>query len=46
VSLARVAASTTVGTPIAITGTPRDSLSSLLLLFPTPPPGATPVSQI
>ena len=39
-------ASTTVGTPIAITGIPNVSLLSSLRLFPTPDPGWIPVSEI
>ena len=39
VSLVIETASTTVGTPIAITGIPNVSLLSSLRLFPTPDPG-------
>ena len=46
VSLAIVTASTTVGTPIAITFTPRLSSFICFLLFPTPAPGDMPVSPI
>ena len=41
-----VAASTTVGTPMAITGTPMVSLVRLCLWFPTPEPGWMPASEI
>ena len=41
-----VAASKTVGTPIPITGTPKVSFESSSCLFPTPPPGTIPVSEI
>ena len=41
-----VAASTTVGIPIAITGTPNESLVNSFLVFPTPAPGTIPVSAI
>ena len=40
------AASITVGTPIAQTGTPRVSALSAARLLPTPEPGEMPVSQI
>ena len=43
-SAAIVAASTTVGIPIAITGTPKVSFVSSFLSFPTPAPGTIPVS--
>ena len=36
-------ASMTVGTPTAITGTPRFSADSISLLLPTPEPGAMPL---
>ena len=39
-----MAASTTVGIPIAITGTPNVSIVIYFLLFPTPAPGTIPVS--
>ena len=41
-----VAASTTVGTPIATTGIPSVFLVSSFLRFPTPAPGSIPVSVI
>ena len=41
-----VAASTNVGTPIAITGTPIVFWLISFLLFPTPAPGVIPVSLI
>jgi len=44
VSLTIVTASTTVGTPIAITGIPTTSLLISFLLFETPLPGWIPVS--
>ena len=40
------AASTTVGTPIAITGTPIVSFDISFLLLLTPAPGSIPVSEI
>ena len=46
VSTTIVAASKTVGTPIPITGTPKVSFESSSCLFPTPPPGTIPVSEI
>ena len=45
-SAAMVAASTTVGTPIAITGIPNVSTVNSFLWFPTPAPGTIPVSAI
>ena len=45
VSFTRVAASTTVGTPMAITGTPSVSLFSGERLLPMPAPGFIPVSE-
>ena len=44
-SYLKVFESTTVGTPIAITGTPKVSKLSLFLEFPTPDPGEIPVSD-
>ena len=41
-----VCISTTVGTPTAITGTPRKSFESSFLEFETPLPGDMPLSQI
>ena len=46
ISIASVCASTTVGTPIAITGTPTVSLVILVRWLPTPAPGEIPVSLI
>ena len=46
VSFTIVAASTTVGTPIAITGISNVSLDISSLLFPTPLPGDIPASVI
>ena len=46
VSLVKVAASTTVGTPIAITGTPKFGSSSAFRTFPIPEPGTIPVVEI
>ena len=46
VSLTMVAASTTVGTPIARTGIPTVSFVMALRWFPTPEPGLIPVSEI
>ena len=45
-SAQRVAASTTVGTPMAMTGTPRVSRFSAARALPTPDPGTMPVSAI
>ena len=44
-SAARVDASTTVGTPTASTGTPREARSRAHRWLPTPEPGAIPVSD-
>ena len=41
-----VAKSTTIGTPIAITGIPNVFLLNSFLVFPTPAPGTIPVSAI
>ena len=46
VSLTIEAASTTVGTPMAIVGIPKISLDISFLLFPTPLPGLIPASVI
>ena len=45
VSFTNVAESTTVGTPMAMTGTPNVSSLSIFRLLPTPAPGARPVSE-
>lgn len=46
VSITMVAASKTVGIPTPITGIPKVSFESSSCLFPTPPPGTIPVSDI
>ena len=46
VSITIVAASKTVGTPIPITGIFKVVSESSSCLFPTPPPGIIPVSEI
>ena len=43
VAVGNAEASMTVGTPTAITGTPRFSADSISLLLPTPEPGAMPL---
>ena len=46
VSITIVAASKTVGIPTPITGIPSVSSDNSSCLFPTPPPGTIPVSDI